>query len=147
MSMKNFPFVLALAILLALSGQAHAKHVTHSVTPENIDKQPFAFTVKVKDVGELKEIEITVRKQTGKSAPVRSATGSVTIIASGKQPATFPAVTKVQADDVQTYTFRVSASELDRARFTFTESPEAEFPSPGDYWVFHLSDFVGGAKK
>jgi len=150
MNMKTFPICVAAAILLAIAGQALARHVTHPVTPKNIDAQPFAFTLQVKDVGELKEFEITVKQKAGQRAPVGTATGRAVIDASGKKKPASPAITKVQSDGVQTYTFRLSASDLDRAHFTFTETSQdarIPFPSPGDYWVFDLSDFVSSAKK
>jgi hypothetical protein len=150
MNMKKLPLALAVAILLGVGGQVLARHVTHPVTPANVDEQPFSFTVQVKDVGELKEFEITVKQKAGKSAPVGSATGSVVIDACGKKEAAFPAITRVQSDGVQTYTFRLSPSDLDRAHLTFTETPQdvrTPFPSPGDYWVFDLSNFVGNPKK
>jgi hypothetical protein len=150
MSMKNFPLVLALAMVLALSGQALAKHVNHPVKPKNINEQPFAFTVHVKDVGELKEFEITVRQQTGKPAPVASATGSIEIAANGNKTGALPTITRTETVGVQTYTFRLTPSEVDSAHFTFTETPQDwghPFAAPGDYWVFDLSDFVGSLKK
>src|SRR5260370_20327395 len=122
MNMKAFPIFVAAAILLAIAGQVLARHVMHPVTRKNIDKQPFSFTVQVKDAGELKEVEITVKQKAGQRAPAGTATGSVVITAGGKKKAASPAVTRVQADGVQTYTFRLSPSDLDRAHFTFTET-------------------------
>jgi hypothetical protein len=148
--MKNFLLILALAILPAVGGQVLARHVTHPVTPKNIDKQPFSFSVQVKDVEELKEFEITVRQQAGKPAPGGSATGSIRFATSGNKPGALPAITRMEENGVQTYTFRLSPADLDRARFTFTETVEdwrQPFPSPGDYWVFKLSDFVDSPKK
>jgi hypothetical protein len=138
------------AVLPAVGGQALARHVTHPVTPQNIDQQPFAFTVRVKDVGGLKEVEITVRQKPGKRAPDRTASGEVVLEASGKKKGELPPITRVLADGVQTYTFRVAPADLDRAQFTFTETPQdvrVPFPFPGDYWVFDLGDFAGSAKK
>jgi hypothetical protein len=158
--MKKLTLFLAVAILLVVGGQLLARHVTHPVTPENIEKQPFAFTVQVKDVVtkdkdkkdkvEFKEFVVTVKQKAGYLAPVSSATGKVTIAGSGKNTAAFSPVTKVESLGVQTYTFRLSPSDLDRAYFTFTETPEdvrVPFPFPGDYWVFDLSKFVGSPKK
>jgi hypothetical protein len=148
MSMKYLTVLIALALLLAVCGDVLARTVTHPVTPKNIYKQPFSFAVQVKDAGELKEFEITVRQHAGKLAPVDSATGSVEIAACGDR--TGPTITRVQANGVQTYRFRLSPCDLDRAHFTFTETPQDwrhPFASPGDYWVFHLSDFVGSPKK
>jgi hypothetical protein len=147
MNMKSFPLLLALSLAPALSGQALARTVTHAVNPKNINEQHFAFAVQFKDAGELKEFEITVRKQTGKLAPVASATGSVEFAANGDKTWAPPTITRTEADGVQTYTFRLSPSELERARFTFTETPPKEFGSPGDYWVFKLSGFVESPKK
>jgi hypothetical protein len=143
--MKTVPTFCALAVLSAMGAPAFARHVTHPVTPANIEQQPFAFTVHVSDVGEFKQFEIAVRPKAGGREPAGSATGSV-VIAGGKKPPMFPAVTRVQCKGTQTYTFQVPASDVERARFTFTETPQSAlipFPSPGDYWVFNLSDFVG----
>jgi hypothetical protein len=143
--MRKLTLVLAVATLTAVSGQVLARHVTHPVTPQNINEQLFAFTFRIKTVGQLEEVEITVRAKPGKLPPVASATGSVLINASGKKKAAFPTVTRVESNGVQTYTFRVSPSDIDRAHFTFTETPQdarTEFPFPGDYWVFDLSKFV-----
>jgi hypothetical protein len=150
MSMKSFPLVLALAVLLATGGRVLARHVIHPVTPKNIDQHPFSFAVHVKDVGALKEFEITVAPQAGKPAPAASATGSVAIAARGTKTVALPTIARVEASGTQTYTFRLSPSDLDSARFTFTETPQdwrRPFPSPGDYWVFDLSDFVDSPKK
>jgi hypothetical protein len=158
--MKAISTFCAVAVLLALGAPAFARHVTHPVTPANIDQQPFAFTVHVSDVGEFKQFEIAVRptlaspsingqpgrgSKTSDREATGSATGSVTI-AGGKKPAAFPAVTRVQCKGTQTYTFQVRAADVDRAYFTFTETPQdvrTPFPFPGDYWVFNLGDFVG----
>jgi hypothetical protein len=148
--MKTIPLILATTAVFLVGERAFARHVLHYVTPKNINDQPFSFTVHVKDVGEQKEFEIVVRQKAGHRGPAGSATGSVRIVASGKKKAELPTVTRVQSEGVQTYTFRVSPSDLDRARFTFTETPEdvmKPFPSPGDYWGFDLSDYVSSAKK
>jgi hypothetical protein len=149
--MRNLSLILAVATLTAVGGQVLARHVTHPVTPQNIEQQAFAFTVRVKAVGEFEEFEITVGKKVGKLPPAGSATGSVVIDARGKTKAAFPAVTRVvQSNGVQTYTFQVARSDLDRARFTLTETPQdvrTPFPYPGDYWVFDLRHFVASAGK
>jgi len=140
---KPTQLVIAAAILLAVTGAAFARHVTHSVTPDNIKQQPFSFTLTFKDAGELMEFAVTVKQKPGGRPPASSASGSAVVDRSGRQEAAFPTVTKVDSDGVQTYTFQIPRSVLDRARFTFTESPsDAEFPNPGDYWVFNLADFA-----
>ena len=148
--MKRFPVLLAVAVLLAVCGQAFARHITHSVIPANVSEQPFSFTVKVKAVGEVQEFEVTVKAKAGGSAPVRLATGEVVVARSGKKEAAFPPVHRVRSNGVQTYTFRLSPSDLARARFTFTETPRdvrTQFPSPGDDWVFDLSEFAGNPRQ
>jgi hypothetical protein len=148
--MKKLPLLLAVGVLVAVGGYALARHVTHPVTPENFDKHPFAFEVQVKDNGENKQIEIAVRQKTGHPAPVGSATGKAVINPRGKKEPAFPTVARVQLEGVQTYTFEVPKADVDRAHFTFTETPDdplVPFPSPGDYWVFDLSDWVNSVRK
>jgi hypothetical protein len=145
--MNRLSLGLALAALLAVSEHALARHVTHRVTPENLDKPfaPFTFTVQVKDAGELKELVITVKAKARTTAPIFSGTGFVTIAPRGQKKAEFPAVTRIQANGVETYSFRLSPADVDRALFTFSETAEdwrTPFPYLGDYWVFHLRDFV-----
>lgn len=144
---KHILFIAA-AILLAVNMQAFARHVTHPVTPANISKQPFAFTVNVKTVGEFQEFEIVVQAKAGGKAPIMSASGEVRVSKSGQQKRELPPVARVESNGVQTYTFRLSPAVVDRATFTFTESDlRAEFPNPGDFWVFRLSEFTGNIRK
>jgi hypothetical protein len=150
MKPKKVSQFLCVAILLAAADQVLARHVTHPVTPQNIDKQPFSFTVHSKDVGEFKEFEIIVKQKVGHPAPIASATGYVEIAPRGKKQAACPDITRLQSNGVQTYTFRIPSTDLDRSYFTFTETPEdwrVPFPFPGDYWIFNLSDFVESPKK
>ena len=143
MRTKSFVLLLTVAALLADRGVAVARHVTHPVTPANIFEQPFSFTVHVKDVGEMKEFEIVVKGKAGHPAPALSATGSALVARSGTKEPKTPPVTRVQADGVQTHTFRLAPADLDRATFTFTESPQnVDFPFPGDYWTFELDRFA-----
>jgi hypothetical protein len=148
--MVKYALIIAVAIVLVMDGRVHARHVTHRVTPANLDKQLFSFTVDVKDAGQAKEFKITVKQTILHPGLLGSATGTVVIDPCGQKKAAFPAVTRTQAEGVQTYTFRVPVSDLDRAHFTFTETPQnsrTPFPFPGDYWVFDLKDFVPKAKK
>jgi hypothetical protein len=150
MNRKNVLLCLAVAALLAGGGQALARRVTHPVTPKNIDQQPFAFTVQVKDVEQLKEVTITVRQKPGKPAPIITANGWVGISPRDNTKVTSPAITRVLDNGVQTYSFRVTPADLDRATFTFTETAEdwrTPFPYPGDYWIFDLRNFVGSPRK
>jgi hypothetical protein len=150
MNRRRHALVLAAVVPLALGGQALARHVTHQVTPKNIDEQPFAFSAQVKDIAKLKEFEIVVKQKPNHSGPITSATGTVEIAPRDKKKAESAIITRVETDGVQTYTFRVSPSDLDRAHFTFTETPQdprIPFPFPGDYWVFDLSEFAGISHK
>jgi hypothetical protein len=147
---RTLPLCLAAAVVLAAGGQALARRVTHPVTPKNIDQQPFAFTVQIKDAGQLKEVAITVRQKPGRPAPLNTANGWVVISSRDNSKATAPALTRVWDNGVQTYTFRVSPSDLARTTFTFTETLQdwrTPFPYPGDYWVFDLRNFVGSPRK
>ena len=89
MTIKKNPLFVAAAILLAIGTQALARHVTHAVTPANIAKQPFSFTVNVKTVGEVQEFEVIVQAKAGGKAPIRSASGEVVVSRSGQQEAHF----------------------------------------------------------
>ncbi len=143
--MKKLPLFLAVMALVAIGGHVLARHVTHPVTPENIDKHPFSFDVRVKDSGENEQFEIAVRQKAGYAAPIASAFGKVVVNPRAKKQPSFPSVTKVQTDGVQTYTFEVPKADADRTYFTFTETPDdpsTPFPSPGDYWVFDMTDWL-----
>jgi hypothetical protein len=158
--MKRLCLFLAGAIFLTTGGRVLARHVTHSVTPANIEKQPFAFTVKVRDVGQLKgkskdagqlkEFEIRVERAAGKRDPSPSASGSLSIADITRKEIPVPAVTLVKSEGVLIFTFQISPELLNRAQFTFTDTQEDwrhPFPSLGDYWEFDLNKFVGSPKK
>jgi hypothetical protein len=150
MNARNVRLSLAVAVaaLLAVGGPARARHVLHRVTPQNIGEQPYAFAVKVKDVGKFKEVEIRVERARGKLAPGPTAGGEVTVAGSGK-PVASPPLTMVRDGGTVTFTFRVPAVEFDRVYFTFTETPQDvrnPFPFPGDYFGFDLRAFVGGTR-
>ena len=147
---RMIPSLVAGGVILVFAGHALARHVTHPVTPKNINEQPFAFAVQIKDVGDLKEIEIVVKQKPGRRGPIPSATGNARIAPCGDKKAESPTMTRVETDSEQKYTFRVSPADVNRTSFTFTETPQdpmIPFPSPGDYWVFALTDFVGSEKK
>jgi hypothetical protein len=98
--MRKTALILAVVTPLLVGGQVLAKHATHPVTPENIDKQPFAFTVQINDVViqeqkkdkiEFKEFTITVVQKAGKRAPASTATGSLTIVGTSRNRGYSPA--------------------------------------------------------
>lgn len=78
-----------------LSGQVLARRVNHEVTPTNIGKLPFSATVKVKDVGKLKEFEITIKDVKGNRERPSSPGGWLELPTDGKPGAT-PKVAKVR---------------------------------------------------
>jgi hypothetical protein len=141
--------------------QVAAKNIAkqpHQVTPKNIGEQAFAFSVQVKDVRgkdergkgviAFKEFAIVVKQKQGGRAP-GAGDGSVVVNARCDTQASVPDITRLTSRGVQTYTFRLTPGEVERAHFTFTETAQnvlTPFSGPGDYWVFDLSDFVGRAK-
>jgi hypothetical protein len=149
MKPRCIKLLLASAILLALCGQVLAKRVNHDVTPANIDKLPFSATVKVKDVEKLKEFTITIKGVADNLFRPSSPGGWLDIPNEGK-PAKTPAVTKVEKDGTITFTFQLTADQLERARFSLVEDKqdwERPFPTKGDYYQFMLKEFMSGAKK
>ena len=149
MNSKGIKSLLASVILLVLSGQVLARRVNHDVTPANIDKLPFSAAVKVRDVGKLSEFEITMKGVRGNLFRPSAPGGWLDIPNDGK-PAGTPAVTKVEKDGTITFTFRLTAEQVERARFGFVEDREdwqRPFPARGDYYQLILKGFAGGTKK
>jgi len=146
MRTKALRLSLAGMIPLVLCGMAQARHVTHPVTPQNIESQPYAFSVQVKDAGEFKEFEIRIKPASGKTPPGPAARGDLRIAKISKQQVEVPPLTMVNYKGDITFTFKIPIQYLDWAHFTYTESSEGPFPVPGDYWVFDLSEFVAAAK-
>src|SRR5437660_1473035 len=136
---------LAVTALLLIGGVAFARHVTHPVTPANIGKQPYAFAVKVKDVGEMKEFEITLKPAAEKRTPL--APRGVLSLAPRRANHAAPPLTQVTSSEGITYTFRLAPRDVDGASFTFTELFEGPVPRPCDYLVFLLTEFGGNAGK
>jgi hypothetical protein len=139
MKTKHLAIVLALAILFLAAGESLAKRVSHSVTPASIDKLPFKASVKVKDVGKLKEFEITITGFVGNLTRPPSAPGGwVSVIGI--------AVQRTTADGRATFTFQIAPEQLEKARFEFVED-EADwnrpFPTRGDLYQFELKKFAG----
>jgi hypothetical protein len=143
--MKKMQMLVAVAILLAAGRDALARHVTHPVTPRNIEEQPYAFAVKATDAVQDKEFEIKVKQKLRELPPGASARGTLAIGQIGKKGVAVPPVTMIRSGGEITFTFVISPDYLDRASFTFTETPDdprQPFPFPGDYYVFALADFV-----
>src|SRR5205085_3490794 len=140
MKSKCYDWFLASAILLVLSGEVLARRVNHDVTPANIGKLPFSATVKVNDVGKLKEFEITIKDVKGNLFRPSSPGGWLELPSDGKPGAT-PAVTKVEKGGAITFTFHLTAEQVERARFGFVEDAEdwqRPFPARGDCYQFIL---------
>jgi hypothetical protein len=149
MNSKCYRWFLASVMLLVLSGgQLLARRVNHDVTPASIGKLPFSATVKAKDVGKLKEFEITIKDVKGNLFRPSSPGGWLEIPNQGKPGAT-PAVTKVEKDGSITFTFQLTAEQVERARFAFVVDAEdwnRPFPAKGDYYQFILDKFQGSRK-
>lgn len=149
MKLKGIKSLLVSVILLVLSSQVLARRVNHDVTPANINKLPFSATVKVRDVGKLKEFEITIKGVRGNLFRP-SAPGGWLDVPNDDKPAGTPAVTKVEKDGTITFTFQLTAEQVERARFGFVEDAEdwkKPFPAKGDYYQFILKKFTGSTKK
>jgi hypothetical protein len=147
MQTSRFLFLTVAVALLVIGAPAFAKRVNHDVTPANISKLPFSATIKVKDVGKMKEFEITIKDIKGPLAdPSRASApgGWLDIVTDGKAIVP-PAVTKVEKGGVFTFTFQLSPEQVEGARFAFVEDAsdwERPFPTNGNYYQFMLKDFV-----
>jgi hypothetical protein len=145
-----FNWCLASAMLLVLSGHVLARRVNHDVVPTNIGKLPFSAAVKVSDVGNQKQFEITI-KGVPENLPLRfSSPGGWLAIPNDGNPGANPAVTKAEKDGTITFTFQLSAKQVDRARFSFVADAEdwnRPFPRNGDSYQFLLKEFQGDPKK
>jgi hypothetical protein len=134
--------MLAVAILFLPAGEALAKRVNHSVTPAGIDKLPFKASIKVKDVGKLKEFEITITGIVGnRTRPPSAPGGWVSVIGSVKPIA----VKRTTGDRMTTFIFQIGTEHLEKGRFDFVEN-EADwtrpFPIRGDLYQFELNEFA-----
>ena len=153
MNAKTMTRAAAAGLVLILTGVVYARHVTHPVTPQNIDQQPFGLSVIIKDapppkagapgkgVPATKEVEITVRAKSG-GAPNRALHGRLTLNPLGHDSVKSPPVTIKQTDAATIFTFSLAADEALRAYFTLTESGDEPFPSPGDFWIIDLKIFA-----
>jgi hypothetical protein len=136
-------------MLVVLSGQVLARRVNHDATPANIGMLPFSATVQVTDVGKLKQFEITIKDVKRNLFRSSSPGGWLEIPTDGK-PAAAPAVTKVEKDGTISFTFQLTAEELEGARFGFVKDAEdwkRPFPATGDYYQFMLKEFKGNSRK
>jgi hypothetical protein len=143
MNTKHLGVVLAVAILFLAAGEALARRVTHSVTQATIDKLPFKASVKAKDVGKLKEFEITITGIVGNLTRQPSAPGGWVSVIGNDKPI---AVKRTTAQGMTTFTFQISPEQLEKARFEFVEDEadwNRDFPTRGDLYRFELKEFVG----
>ncbi len=149
MRSKGVQPLFAGVILLGLGGQVLARRVNHDVTPANIGKLPFSAAVQLKGSGKLYEFALTFEGVRGN--PFRpSSPGAWLEVPTDGKPATTPAVTRVEKAGAVTYTFRLSAEQVERARFAFVEDAAdwaKPFPAKGDYYQFILKEFAGGTRK
>ena len=150
--MKYLRLLFVALIVLAFGSPAFAKRVNHDVTPANIDKLPFTAAIKIKDVGKIKEFEITIKGIKGDLVNPRHAPspGGWLEVAQGNTAIVPPGVTKVEKGGIFTFTFQLKPEQIEGARFAFVEDAEdwnRPFPSNGNYYQFILREFVAKAKK
>ena len=148
--MKPLTLPLSIALMFLMVPIAMGRTVSHDVTPQNIDEQPFAFKVSVKNVndektGPAKDFEIRVGRDKQHpglgpliNSPGPAENGSLALTGCGKRKVETPPVTIVKSGDAVIYTFRISDRDLDRATARFTYA----VPTPGDYYQFDLEDFL-----
>ena len=66
------------------------------------------------------------------------------------KPGATPAVTMVEKGGTITFTFQLTAQQVERAPFGFVEDAQdwnRPFPAEGDYYQFILMEFKGNSKK
>ncbi len=137
--MKLLPKLLAVAVVLACCRQVSARTVSHEVTPKNLNEQPYAFKVTIKQSGDAKEVEIRVATKSGGAPTGAGENGSLSVSTCGKKkPVETPPLTIVRTAQALVYTFRISNRDLERANVNFTFA----VPDPGDYYQINLDDFL-----
>jgi len=145
MSMKTRRWPIAVTALVLVVGPAPAKNVLIQVTPANVAKQPKVVGVVVKDAGQLKQFDITLRLSFATNFNPIEPHGSLSI--AGRGGKTEPVLGSSSRGEV-TYSIKIAPEDLDKASFTFTENtqdPQQPFPYPGETYTFRLKDFATAA--
>ena len=151
-------FLCAAAFLTLGTQQARADWVAEQIFPKGNAKSERVFKVKIKQIEDKKECEITVSPNAKvKAAPLKAAAeGTVYVNPEGYRQRgvrstekTVPAegYEEVKAKETRkknavTYTFRVSADQLPKLRFEFRESGALG----GEIYWFNLKEFVEAKK-
>jgi hypothetical protein len=150
--MKHITLALTVAITLVVAGEVSAKSVWIDVTPDNIDHQPLAFTIHIKDVKEGKQFEITVKPKVGKLPPARFLEPRFNNLRDDPK-ITEPTVKRVDREgESVVFSFQISQKDLEGARFSVWKMSYVEMKDEGGnaklvpmpsatIFIFSLKDF------
>jgi hypothetical protein len=143
------PLLVALVTLMTTPQGASAIVLEVQATPATMNKGIIPFTVKVTDVDQLKEFEVTLAGKAGEEAKFFQA-AKLTLADGGKEIASCPvAVARTNGDKDLVFTFRVSPKVIGDSTFSLMEiihKKDADGrmklvgPSANRYW-FYLKDY------
>jgi hypothetical protein len=158
MRTKNYLILSLAAVVVAIAvRQTYALWVEHQLTSKNAISDRISFTVKTKDVEDLKQFEIAVEAKKRKISPVLTA--RLHLVDGQTQIASVP-VEETRANGKVTYWFRIAPRLLAHSRFEFGEHGYGRYedeqgnsitdewgrpkyigvPGGSGYW-FYLHDF------
>lgn len=119
MRLKTYLLLSLVAVVLAVAmRQTYAIWVETQLTPQTADGRRLLFTVKTKDVDDLKQFEVSIKPKTGKLSPVLTA--RLHLVDSQMKIASVP-VEETRADGKVTYWFRIAPRLLANSKFEFGE--------------------------
>jgi hypothetical protein len=119
MRLKTYLLLSLVTVVLAIAvRQTYAIWVEIQLTPQSADGQRLLFTVKTKDVDDLKRFEVAIKPKTGKLSPVLTA--RLHLVDGQIKIASVP-VEETRADGKVTYWFLVAPSLLANSKFEFGE--------------------------
>jgi hypothetical protein len=144
--MKLLIVLAILAGALVVTGASNAETIFFRVTPEK--KFADQFSVKVekvtKDKQDFLEFHVTVKRK-GVPATI-SRSGRLEVFKSkddlikGKDSVSSSKVKPTGRDEELSFSFRIAAKDIDKARFTYAETEGEEFE--GHFYWFVVKDFV-----
>ena len=158
MSRTRIVSSLAAALVLAAASKASALWIETQLTPKSLQYQRLTFEVKTKEVGNLRQVEVTFAPRSGKLPPFTR--GQLALIVADTYVGDVP-LEETRASGTVTYWFRLSPASLAQTKFEFSEQnfvDSSEVKSSGKpqprakpmeeqimggstYW-FYLRDFV-----
>jgi hypothetical protein len=150
--MTSSQLLLSAVIAALWTAQACAVSTQTQLTPKTTKVNGLLFKVVVKDAGQMKEVEIVVKKEEGKEySPYLEGRLSVY---KGKKLALSCPVEKKEKDGELHYRFQVDTDDVGKVRFDFSEYAYVKsvdgqgrvkfqpMPAVDRYWL-ELKDFVG----